>query len=47
MTRRAALKEAIMQRLSQQIDLWLNQQQALTCGYGNETGVHESGAKGR
>ena len=34
---RAAMKEAIMQRLSEEIDVWLEKQQNITSGYDYET----------
>ena len=34
---KAALKEAIMQRLSEEIDVWLDKQQTITSGYDYET----------
>ena len=36
-TERATLKEAIMQRLSEEVDAWLDKQQDLTSGYEYET----------
>lgn len=36
-TERAAVKEAIMQSLSEEIDKWLDKQQNITSGYEYET----------
>ncbi|NTS43114.1 hypothetical protein HRG84_19670 [Flavisolibacter sp. BT320] len=34
---RSRIKEAIMQRLSEEVDLWLDQEPTLTSGYDYET----------